>query len=392
MESDVLVVGAGPIGCLVAERLCRKGFSVVVAEEHREIGEPVQCSGLVTNRVVEFLPNERNVLNRVKGAVIFSPSGHRITIGGDSDKALVLDRAMFDRGLAEAASRAGAQMLLDTHVIAARRSSTGVGVTLAHAKDTSNLECKILVGADGVKSSVARWFDLSRPEITVSGFQAEMFCAGSDDDLVSLYVGNDVAPGFFAWIIPAGDTLRVGLCVREGNAYDYFERFLGNPLVSKRLAEAEPLSYQAGMIPLGLSRRTADDNIVIVGDAACQVKATSGGGLYTGLASAEECSKILVESLESEDYTRSVLSGYEDAWFERVGRELKRNLLLHKAFARLNDRQFERIFDLIDRQDILDIISERGDMDYPSRLGWRLVKKEPRLLKFATPALRALFC
>jgi flavin-dependent dehydrogenase len=179
--------------------------------------------------------------------------------------------------------------------------------------------------------------------------------------------------------------------VREGSAYEYFSRFLKNPLVAKRLEEAEPISYQAGMIPFGLSKRTAADNVVIVGDAACQVKATSGGGLYTGLASAAECANVLVNSLESKDHSHASLSRYEKMWFERVGKELKRDLMLHRAFARLSDKKFEKVFDLVDREDILDLITKRGDIDYPSKLGWRLVKMEPRLLRFATPALRALF-
>jgi flavin-dependent dehydrogenase len=73
------------------------------------------------------------------------------------------------------------------------------------------------------------------------------------------------------------------------------------------------------MIPFGVSKRTADDNVVIVGDAACQVKATSGGGLYTGLVSAAECASALVVALEAGDHSHASLSAYEKAWYDRVG-------------------------------------------------------------------------
>src|SRR5207237_758906 len=105
---------------------------------------------------------------------------------------------------------------------------------------------------------------------------------------VKLFIGNEVAPGFFGWIIPSGDTARVGLCLGEGNAYAYLEKMLQRPEVRQYTRGAQPILYIAGGIPLGFPKRTYADNVIVVGDAACQTKAVSGGGIFTALT----CSDI----------------------------------------------------------------------------------------------------
>ncbi|MBN1860070.1 MAG: NAD(P)-binding protein, partial [Candidatus Thermoplasmatota archaeon] len=113
-ECDVTVVGAGPIGCFIAERLASKGRNVSLFEEHSRIGEPLHCAGLVTQRVLNLThcPPEGIVQNTIYGAIIHSPNGKTLTIGGETIHALVIDRRAFDVYLAQKAERAGAHLFL----------------------------------------------------------------------------------------------------------------------------------------------------------------------------------------------------------------------------------------------------------------------------------------
>ena len=93
-EYDAVIIGGGPIGGYVAKKIAQNGFKVAVFEEHKKIGDPLKCAGLVTPRVFDFLDfsEELVVQNRIKGAHIHSPSDHILTIGGDRIHAFAIDR------------------------------------------------------------------------------------------------------------------------------------------------------------------------------------------------------------------------------------------------------------------------------------------------------------
>jgi digeranylgeranylglycerophospholipid reductase len=78
IDSDVVVVGAGPAGCVAARSAASKGVRVVLLEEHCEIGSPVHCAeGLSLNGIRDagVEPVEPVVSQRISRARVFAPKG-----------------------------------------------------------------------------------------------------------------------------------------------------------------------------------------------------------------------------------------------------------------------------------------------------------------------------
>ena len=387
---DVVIVGAGPAGGLAAEHIARKGFSVALIEEHREIGEPIQCGGLVTPRVFDYVKCKETILGEIHGAEIFSPKGRCLRIDGHETEAVVVDRAMFDRAIVTEAVRAGAHTFLGTQAQAATRKDGGVEVLVDRDGHSARIRGKILIGCDGVRSNVAKWFHILRPKRILPGFEVELAGVRGDPGFVKLFVGNEIAPGFFGWIIPSGDTARVGLCVGEGNAYAYLERMLKRPEVQQYTKGAQPILYIVGGIPIGFPRRTYADNVMVVGDAACQAKATSGGGIFTSLHCASLAAETAIQALEKGDFSSRMMHRYHKAWTRSIGKELRKDLAIHESFERLTDAQFEELFEIFDDPEILRLIEATADIDFPSKIGWALIRKDPRILKYVGKALRPM--
>jgi len=109
-----------------------------------------------------------------------------------------------------------------------------------------------------------------------------------------------------------------------------------------------------------------------------------------GLLCSTYCAENAVKALKDNDFSSKKMSQYHRAWTKMIGKELRRDLAIHESFARLNDNQLDEISKLLDKPAILDIITKYGDIDFQSNVGWALVRKEPRLIKYAGKALRAI--
>lgn len=379
------------MGSYAADIISSKGWRVALVEEHRKIGVPVQCAGLVTPRVFELVDKRLTVVNSLRGAEIYSPSGKEITIDGKETKAVVLDRASFDREIAKDALFHGATSFLGSTVVNAEKKNRGIELHVQTPDKMMTLNCNILIGADGIRSNVGKWFNIPKAESIVKGFEAELVEVDCDRRFAKIFTGNEVAPGFFAWIIPTGEGARVGLCVARGSAYHYFNAMFEAGESSRFLKRSRTVSFVAGAIPFGLLSRTVADHVMIVGDAACQAKASTGGGIYTGLVASKICADTAILSLEADDYSKKFLSRYHRNWKKAIGKELKRGLHIHRLVKDLSDKQIDQLFELLDNDEILELVSEKGDITFPSNIGWHLLRKEPGLAKFLTPSLKALF-
>ena len=108
-----------------------------------------------------------------------------------------------------------------------------------------------------------------------------------------------------------------------------------------------------GVVPLGALKKTYTQNVLLVGDAAAQVKSTSGGGIYTGLLCASHCSKVAIDALEKDDYTSQFLKKYHKLWNADIGRELYLGMKFRKIYKNLSDKQMDKYIEKFQNPKIL---------------------------------------
>jgi digeranylgeranylglycerophospholipid reductase len=393
-EVDVLVVGGGPAGSTAAFRLAERGHRVVLVEEHPRIGFPVQCAGLVSQRVLDLAGSTAFVRQSVRGATVFGPGMGSVSFLAPEPRAFVIDRAGLDIYLAERAARAG--VVIRTSVRFDEIVERSNGRTVVRMTDgsgsTTDLSARLVVGADGVASAVARAFRIRRPVEILPAFEAEFPKSPGDVDRVEVYLGRTFAPGLFGWWIPDGaGGARVGIAadadgtsarVYFGRLLEFLERRFGEPI-------ADPSAYLVSGIPIGNVPKTHAAGAMLVGDAGAQVKPLSGGGIFTGMRCAEILAGVADEALRRNDLSEAFLAEYDRRWRAELGEEFRKALYLRRILTRLTDADLDGIVAAIAGAELSATIVAFGDIDFPTHVARQLLRQSPSLVRLLPKALGA---
>jgi len=357
---EVIVVGGGPIGSHMACMLARQGCEVVVLEKKGRVGHKQCCTGIIGQECVRaFDIDEGVVLRKVKSARLFSPAGKTLYIRRAEYQASILDRAAFDLAMARKAQDAGAQYIFNRTVHDIRVTREGVEV---HCGGKENdLIAKAVVIAGGHGSRLTEKLELGKMTDFVAGAQVEV--TTKEQDEVEVYFGRDIAPGFFGWLVPTTmGNARVGLLSRRAPE-KYLKRLLESLAAEGKIVPGEwTPSY--GAIPLRPLRQTYGARILVVGDAAGQVKPTTGGGIYYGLLCADIAANVLSRALKHNDLSTKNLSRYEREWKRKIGRELTIGYWARKLFEHISDKQIDRLFDVIRNNRIDEALLEATDVSF----------------------------
>lgn len=393
-DYDVAIVGAGPIGSTLAYKIAKEGYSVVILEKKKEIGIPLQCAGIVSKKLRDFneIPDDL-ILNEAKGAYLHS-TNHTLKVEKDKTEAFIIDRVAYDQFLVKRAIDEGAKLFTQYKVIDVD-SKTG----LIKCNNNKEIFAKVIVGADGSKSFVSSLFNDKFNYFNASQYLVETNKFGSynnrnnnsnndmnnnsndindsnSNDFVDLFAISKILPGFL-WCIPTSKNgYRVGLF--SNNTYKDQKKVLDEFLANdKRFDSCNILEKYSGKIPIfDKNKKIVNDRIILIGDAASQLKPTTGGGLIIGFDTCDIAKKTIVKFLNSDKQDNlGYLKEYEKNFKKKYSKELKYQIKVQQTIENLSDDDLDYMFIKLKEKNAEEIISKYGDMDEQSVLVKEFIKR-----------------
>ena len=334
---DVHIVGGGPAGCFAGISACLSGKNVLLSEEHSKIGYPEACSGLISKSGLEsllpYVDYRKVMMNRITSARIIAGK-HEFSIAPKNEPAVLVSRGELDRLAAERFAGEGGKLQLGKRV-------------------ARNFQSRCIIGADGPASSVADHFGFPKISSFVASMQGNYRHSCEDAHQAEIYLSSRDFPGFFGWAIPMNEEeAKVGIGVAlPRHPLKYYKRFVASLGITTK-----PANEFAAVIPTSVRKKTimkkGGCSILLAGDAAGQVKATTGGGVFFGAQCGLLAGKYCGESEE-----------YEREWKRKYGLDLA----LHRHLRTLLDvgggSPSPLLLSMAKAFFFEDLLSEKGKMD-----------------------------
>jgi digeranylgeranylglycerophospholipid reductase len=355
---DILIVGAGPAGCVAAweARLGGKQLDVLLIERDRAIGAPVRCAeGVGSKGLREFMSPEGAswVARRITKVALLAPDDTQVQVGGD-DIGFILDRTRFEPALADEARRAGAEVQIRTEALGMAHHNGGWRVRLAGPRGEEDIEARVVIGADGIEGMVGRWAGLDTRVPSRDMESCAQYIVSNiafDPDTIYLHFADAWAPGGYAWIFPRNeDAANVGLGMialkSDGrNARQYLDAYI------ERYFPAGAVTglTVGGVIVATTVKRSVTDGVMIAGDAAHHINPLSGGGIVNAMKAGRLAGRHAAAALAEGDTSASRLQRYHDDWMAQVGDDNVKYYRIKDALAKLDDGFFNQLAATVNR-------------------------------------------
>lgn len=369
-ERDVIVVGAGPAGATTATILAQKGYDVLLLDR-QDFPRDKTCGDAVPAGAMNALTRlgmgdkiksarERGLFYPLTQMRLVSPKGNAMVAPfvhePGSQPSCVAPRLHFDAMIQQHAVDSGAEFRQGDVKEPLMENGRIVGVNARLNGHVETLRARVVVGADGVTSSITRAL---RPEPAQheDKHRAVALRAYIDDleeypHEVEFYLYDEILPGY-AWIFPTGhNTANIGLGMRldhfrskKGNLKQMLQAFLEMPDVKSRLKRGGQL-HDVAVWQLNFGSQPhlqhVYDGALLVGDAAGFINPLTGGGIHNAIISAQLAAQTVDDALQRADTSRRSMQVYEARVHEAMWSGMRRSYFIQRWLLR-----FPSLVDLI---------------------------------------------
>ena len=280
---DVVIVGGGPSGATAAEDLARSGAKVALIDR---AGRIKPCGGAIPPRLIaDFDIPDEMLVAKITTARMISPTGRHVDIPIENGFVGMVDREDFDEFLRERAAGAGAERMTGTHKRVERdEAGTHVVYRDKASGEERRLSTKLVIGADGARSNVAKDevpggdripYVIAYHEI----IEAPGKVGSYDPDRCDVIYDGRISPDFYGWVFPHGKSASVGMgsMVRDVD----LKKATADLRMASGLMDCPTIRREGAPIPLKpLDRWDNGRDVVLAGDAAGVVAPSSGEGIY----------------------------------------------------------------------------------------------------------------
>jgi len=358
-EHDVIVVGAGPAGATTATALAQQGHDVLLIDRQTFPRDKI-CGDAVSQGCIRIMNGlgmgskieaavARGELYQLDGMRLVGPSGHTLeahfTHGEDGAKSYVAPRIYYDAIIQQQAVESGATFLQAEVKEPTIEDGQVVGVLARVDGETKAYRSRVVVGADGVTSTIMRAL---RPE---SGQHVDKHRAVAlrayikglklYPHEVEFFLYDEILPGY-AWIFPiSDDEANIGLGMRldkfrkhKGNLKKMLKDFLEMPAIRERAVNGTEIRDVAiWQLSFGSQKNLqhAYDGALLVGDAAGFINPLTGGGIHNALISGILAADTIKEALRAGDYSRERLKTYETRCHEEMWDSMSKSFLYQRV-------------------------------------------------------------
>lgn len=340
-DCDVLIAGGGPSGSALAFHLAKKGIKVIVVEAEKFPRDKVCGDGVSPIALAELdkmgIPQTRKFAkaNEVKKVGLFLKND-QVLINLSKPEHLryharIIPRIELDAMIFEAAKKVGATYLEESRVLKYNITPSAAWVTVKNNREQHLIKAKLLVGADGSQSTIARQLHGSKPsdDYQLLGLRAYYNNVNGPTDRVDIYFSEEGFPGIF-WMFPKGkNDANVGMAMISQtfpHKPSHIKKLLTDhiathPEIAKRIGKGTLEAKMDGW-PIRFfnpSQKLGDNRILLVGEAAGLINPLSGDGIQYALLSSRWAAETVEACVTADDFSETALSSYSKTVHKEVG-------------------------------------------------------------------------